>query len=153
MMIATNWGVYEFGKRDPNFRDAGDPRDMQIRARSAGHLEALRERYPALGETVYLGDGVADFQYRVYITKPQLADMMRVLVMDDIDYIRFKEGALKDGKLYKVLSDFWTTLLRAYPVGSSYTTSKYEPDRKAKHVSKRNYDWDDPQRGDWRNGR
>ena len=122
-MIATNWGVYEFGKRDKQFRDADDPRDMQIRARSVQHLNALREHFPQLGETVFLGAGVADFQFRVYITQEQMAEMMSVLVMQ-IDYIRFKEGAHKDHKLHGVLSAFWTTLLNAYPEGSSYTSQR-----------------------------
>ena len=136
MMIATNWGVYEFGKRDPQFRDAGDPRDMQIRARSAIHLEALRQRWPRLGDTVYLGSGVADFQYRVYITRAQLADMMLVLVMEDINYVQFKKDA-EDHKLHGVLSAFWTTLLHAYPHGSSYSVTrgqeKYSSRRHRKH--------------------
>jgi hypothetical protein len=123
MMVATNWGVYEFGKRDMQFRDKDDPRDMQIRARDAGHLEALRERFPTLGETIYLGDGVSDFQYRVYITHKQLCELMYV-VTGGIDYVRFKEGASKDHTLHDVLSAMWTTLLRAYPKGSSYTTGR-----------------------------
>lgn len=118
MMIATNWGVYEFGKRDMQFREVDDPRDMQIRARSREHLQALREVCPWLGETVYLGDGVADFQYRVYITHKELSELMYV-VTGTIDYIQFKKDAV-DNKLHQVLSDFWTTLLRAYPHGSSY---------------------------------
>lgn len=120
MMVATNWGVFEFGKRDNQFRDADDPRDMQIRARCAGHLAALREHFPGLGETVFLGMGVADFQFRVYITQELLAEMMADLVLQ-IDYIRFKEGAAKDHRLHGVLSAMWSTLLRAYPEGSSYS--------------------------------
>lgn len=123
MMVATNWGVFEFGKRDMQFRDADDPRDMQIRARCAGHLAALREHFPGLGETVFLGMGVADFQFRVYITKEQMAQMMAELVLQ-IDYIRFKEGAAKDHRLHGVLSAMWSTLLRAYPEGSSYSFGK-----------------------------
>lgn len=124
MMVATNWGVFEFGKRDKQFRDADDPRDMQIRARSAQHLKALREHFPALGETVFLGMGVADFQFRVYITKEDLANMMFDLTTE-IDYIRFKEGAAKDHRLHGVLSAMWSTLLHAYPEGSSYTVARY----------------------------
>ena len=124
MMIATNWGVYEFGKREDQWREEGDPRDMQIRARSMVHLAALREHFPRLGETVFVGWGKTDFQYRVYITKAEMAVMMSQLVQG-IDYVRFKEGALKDHKLHNVLSAFWTTLLRAYPEGSSYTAAKY----------------------------
>lgn len=131
MMVATNWGVYEFGKRDPAFRELGDRRDMQIRARDEGHLNALRDHYPYLGENVYLGDGVADFQWRVYISKEDLADMMYTLVMQ-LDYIRFKEGAAKDHKLHSVLSAFWSTLLNAYPKGSSYTFSKKQEHRPAR---------------------
>lgn len=123
MMVATNWGVFEFGKRDGQFRAKGDDRDMQIRARSDKHLNALRDHFPSLGENVYLGDGVADFQWRVYITHKELAEMMYVIT-GQIDYIRFKEGASKDHKLHGVLSAMWSTLLNAYPQGSSYTTSR-----------------------------
>lgn len=137
MMIATNWGVFEFGKREDKFRDADDPRDMQIRARSVQHLDALRAHFPALGETVYLGYGVADFQYRVYITHKQLSEMMYVIT-GQIDYVRFKEGAHKDGKLYKVLSDMWSTLLNAYPEGSSYTAIRGDRRR-----DRRKYWWED----------
>jgi len=135
MMVATNWGVFEFGKRDMQFRDADDPRDMQIRARSFQHLEALRQHFPTLGETVFLGMGVADFQFRVYITKEQLAEMMYELTTQ-IDYIRFKEGAHKDHKLHGVLSAMWSTLLHAYPEGSSYSVA-----RKPMKVSARNKFW------------
>lgn len=140
MMIATNWGVYEFGKRDPQFRDKDDPRDMQIRARVRVHLQALREHFPALGETVYLGDGVADFQYRVYITHKDLSEMMYVIT-GQIDYIRFKEGAAKDHKLHNVLSAFWRTLLNAYPAGSSYTTRR-APERRKDRKTK-GFWWED----------
>lgn len=121
MMVATNWGVFEFGERDPKFIDEGDNRQMQIRARSVKHLSALREHFPQLGETVFLGMGVADFQFRVYITRADLAGMMFMLTRD-IDYVQFKKGAIKDHRLYKVLSDMWSVLLNAYPEGSSYDT-------------------------------
>ena len=62
MMIATNWGVYEFGERDPQFIEYGDTREMQVRARDAEHLDALRALYPELGPNVYIGYGKADFQ-------------------------------------------------------------------------------------------
>jgi hypothetical protein len=121
MMVATNWGVFEFGEREAKFIEAGDNREMQIRARCAGHLAALRRHFPQLGETVFLGMGVADFQFRVYITRADLAEMMASLTMD-IDYVQFKKGAIKDHRLYKVLSDMWSVLLNAYPEGSSYDT-------------------------------
>lgn len=137
MMVATNWGVFEFGRRDMQFRDADDPRDMQIRARSVVHLQALRDHFPLLGETVFLGMGVADFQFRVYITKAQMAEMMSVLVTQ-IDYIRFKEGAAKDHKLHGVLSAMWSTHLNAYPEGSSYHFKKTN--------TQASIDWDDWER-------
>lgn len=118
-MIATNWGVYELGMRDPQFIEAGDTRELQIRARSRRHLGELRYRYPVLAEIVFLGNGVADFQYRIYATREVLADIFGGLVYE-IDYIRFKEGALKDRKLHNVLSQMWSVLLNAYPEGSSY---------------------------------
>lgn len=136
MMVATNWGVFEFGKRESKFRDAEDPRDMQIRARDRGHLDALREHFPELGETIYLGDGVADFQYRVYITHKQLCEMMWVLT-GQIDYVRFKEGAAKDHRLHGVLSAMWTTLLRAYPKGSSYTQQRQSDFQERVNAQKR----------------
>src|SRR5690349_838180 len=135
MLVATTWGIFEFGERDPKFRDADDPRDMQIRARSVQHLSALRENFPTLGETVFLGMGVADFQFRVYITRADLGKMMSVLAMD-IDYVQFKKGAIKDSRLYGVLSDMWSVLLNAYPEGSSYRRSPYERQGKQRKQKK-----------------
>lgn len=134
MMIATNWGVFEFGERDPQFIEPGDRREMQIRARSAQHLDALREHFPELGENVYLGWGVADFQWRVYITRKQLSYMMYEIT-SQIDYIRFKEGAHNDHRLYGVLSRMWSVLLDAYPTGSSYHVAAVDRRPNLRHTN------------------
>lgn len=120
MLLATNWGVYEFGKRDPQFIEDGDSRDMQIRARDIKHLHELQDRFSFVEDVVYLGWGVADFQYRVYLTQANLAIIMATLAFE-VDYIRFKEGARGDRKLYSLLSRMWTEWLHSYPEGSSYT--------------------------------
>lgn len=131
MMIATNWGVYEIGMRDTQFKDAGDLREMQIRARTEEHLDNLRQFFSPLGPTVYLGHGVADFQYRVYISRSTLTYLMAELALD-VDYVKFKEGALarKDHKLYGLLSSMWRSWLVAYPKGSSYTVREVPKGKK-----------------------
>ena len=123
MLLATNWGVYEFGKRDPQFIEEGDQRDMQIRARSVKHLHELQDRFSFIEDVVFLGYGVADFQYRVYLTQANLAIIMAELAFE-IDYVQFKKGALGDKKLYSLLSRMWSVWLDAYPEGSSYTVPR-----------------------------
>lgn len=118
MFIATNFGIFEIGKRPQQFIPEGDDRNLQVRSRSFVHLHRLREKYlPTLGETVIL-DKPTDFQYRAYLTKDQLAEMLAALA-DEVTYEQFKHDALDD-KLYKALSAMWTAWLRFYPKGSMW---------------------------------
>jgi hypothetical protein len=125
MMIATNWGVYEIGLRAAAFVEPGDTRELQVRARLASHLDALRERIPGLGETIFL-DGIADFPYRAYIARDVLGMGLWDLAFNEVTYERFKEGAHKSGdhKLHGLLSRMWTAWLDTYPAHSSYTKNK-----------------------------
>lgn len=119
MMIATNWGVYEICERHAQFIDPADDRDMEIRARDKDHLKALRKRFRGVGPILDL-EGIADFPYRVFITRDDLARMLASLAYE-IDYVQFKKDA-KNKRLYKLLCDLWTKWLNAYPQGSIYST-------------------------------
>lgn len=121
MMLATNWGVYEICVRHAKFIKDGDHRDMEIRARSQQHLRELHDRFPEfITGIVALTDGTADFQYRAFISRPDLAVLLASLP-PMIDYVQFKKDA-KDTKLHSLLSRFWTVWLDAYPKGSVYST-------------------------------
>lgn len=119
-MLATNWGVYEICTRHAEFIKEGDERDMEIRARSEQHLMELHKRFPnAITGIVRLTDGTADFQYRSFISRVDLAGLMASLPYE-IDYVQFKKDAITT-KLHALLSDFWSAWLDAYPHGSVYT--------------------------------
>lgn len=120
MMLATNFGVYEICMRHAKFIDVGDDRNMEIRARDASHLEALRDITTAdLGETLAILDGTADFPYRAFISRTELAILMAGLA-GEIDYVQFKKDAVTE-RLHRLLSSFWTSHLTAYPRASVYS--------------------------------
>lgn len=119
MMIATNWGVYEICQRHTQFVATGDDRDMEIRARDRMHLHELRSRFSQVGETLALLDNTADFQYRAFITRDELANMLSGLA-DEIDYVQFKKDAVTD-RLHTLLTRMWSAWLHEYPAGSVYS--------------------------------
>lgn len=118
-VLATNFGIYEIGVRPRAFVDEGDDREMQVRSRRELDIVKLRRYYiPELGDIVELGSGKADYQFRAYCTREQLARGMARFAYD-INYEKFKEGA-EDRKLYSVLSAIWGAWLDGWPRGSSY---------------------------------
>lgn len=141
MMIATNWGVYEIGKRQKEFIEPGDARELQVRARDAEHLAALRERIPGLGETVFL-DGIADFPYRAYVARDVLGMGLWDIVFTEIDYIQFKKDAVNN-KLHSLLSKMWSSWLDFYPQHSSYTQTKPSRQRESRPRAQGMTWWED----------
>jgi hypothetical protein len=120
MMIATNWGVYEIAKRHAEFIEPGDTRQMEIRARRKQHLATLRQLFPSLAETFSIKDGSADFPFRAFISRSDLALLLATLEMT-IDYVEFKKDA-RDPELHHLLNVMWTSWLRTWPKFSKHTT-------------------------------
>jgi hypothetical protein len=123
MMIATNFGIYEVGLRPADTIAEGDDQVLQVRSRRRIDLTMLRAYLQeAMGPTIELDvPGGVDWQYRAYISRAGLADLMSN-VIDDIGYVEFKKDAVDDG-LYAALNDMWTVVLRRFPVGSRYQGS------------------------------
>jgi len=90
MWIMTSFGILMPALRKPGTQPAGDPRDMQIRARVAAHLDVLRQEYmpTTLGPTIR-GAGT-DYAYRAYCTKADWADALARMALDT-DYHSFKD--------------------------------------------------------------
>jgi len=90
MWIMTSFGILMPALRKPGTQPAGDPRDMQIRARVAAHLDVLRREYmpDTLGPTVR-GAGT-DYAYRAYCTKVDWADALARMALAT-DYHSFKD--------------------------------------------------------------
>lgn len=123
MMIATNWGVFEIGMRPENTIPHGDTREMQIRARSEDHLDALRAHFPMLGDTITLNWGKMDFPYRAYISRTNLVLLLAGLE-STVDYVQFKKDAVTP-RLHGLLSRLWSAHLAAYPEGSVYSAKSW----------------------------
>lgn len=114
-------------KRKAATVEAGDIRDMQVRAREASHLNQLRELMAehgaVLGET--LKSEGADYQYRAFCTQDDLAVGVAALAYS-IDYVNFKDS-VADDKLHSVYNRIWSAVLNAFPVGSIYGTPWRQP--------------------------
>lgn len=120
MILATNWGIYEITQRHTEFIVKGDKREMEIRARSAEHLMNLREVFPELGRTLAILNGTADFPYRAFISRSDLARLLAA-VADTIEYVEFKKDAT-DKKIHRVLNSMWSTWLHTFPKYSKYSS-------------------------------
>jgi hypothetical protein len=81
MWLLTNFGFFS------TVQKPGE-QELTVRARSAGDLDRLRERYlPGLGPTV---DGAGtDYRYRALVGREELANAMAEIVRD-LDYSNFK---------------------------------------------------------------
>jgi hypothetical protein len=82
-----------------------------VRARAKGDLETLKERYiPTLGH-ILKGEGT-DYQYRARVSREDMAEAMKRIVMD-IDYPNFKDSvAEKQGhKRARIYGEVWSDLL------------------------------------------
>lgn len=127
MWVMTHFGILMPSLRpEKTYDPEQDPRAIQIRTRRSWELDYLRKTYaPWLGETIYLGDGVSDYQYRAYCTHEQLAEIMKMLSLE-IDYTKFKPTTDRHGdtKLHMLYNRIWSAVLDAFPAGSSYDWPK-----------------------------
>jgi hypothetical protein len=88
MWILTPFGFYSVVRRheDDDF--------LTVRARAAGDLDALRERYlPGLAETI-VGGGT-DYPYRATVSPDAFAAAL-AKIGGDIDYSNFKDEVAKE---------------------------------------------------------
>ena len=143
MMLATNWGIYEITKRHAQFIAKNDHREMEIRARSAEHLATLRVIFPDLERTLAILDGTADFPYRAFISRSDLA-LLLAEVAGTIDYVEFKKDAT-DKKIHHVLNTMWSAWLHSFPKYSKYSARRRDTrlrDDRPRDDRPRNW-WDD----------
>jgi hypothetical protein len=122
MWIMTHYGILMPSLRPAKFVPPGDNRKIQLRARRRRDLDYTREHYlPQLGRTVYLGDGVSDYQYRAYCTHDDLALLLSRLALE-IDYVKFKPTTDRHGdkELHALYNKLWGVILDAFEAGSSY---------------------------------
>lgn len=84
--------------------------NVQVRAREADDLDAMREEYmPALGQTFTTLH--ADYPFRAFCTKDELAEAMGRIV-HDINYTNFKgEVGEIDPDRVKIYHQVWADLL------------------------------------------
>ena len=81
MWLITNFGFFSIVQK------TGD-RDLTIRSRVKGDLEALRKKYlPGLGEITK--SDVTDYRYRAKVSSAELAEAMGKIIRD-ITYDNFK---------------------------------------------------------------
>jgi len=104
MWLMTNIGFFSVvQKRDDDV--------LTVRARVKSDLEALKEKYiPTLGN-ILEGKGT-DYKYRAKVSREDLAEAMRKIVMD-IDYSNFKDSvAKKQGyKRASIYGEVWSDLM------------------------------------------
>jgi hypothetical protein len=94
-----------------------DPGRIMVRARVRGHLESLKERFPALlGRCDIKADAETDYAYRIFVDKPAWVKTLAELA-DETGYDNFKaevaryqgpEGDAYEHSLHKV----WSVMYR-----------------------------------------
>ena len=104
MWLMTNFGFFSIvQKKDDDI--------LTVRARARSDLETLKERYiPTLGH-ILKGEGT-DYQYRAMVSREDMAEAMKRIIMD-IDYSNFKDSvAEKQGrKRARLYGEVWSCLL------------------------------------------
>jgi len=104
MWLMTNFGFFSIvQKKDDDI--------LTVRARARSDLETLKERYiPTLGH-ILKGEGT-DYQYRAKVSREDMAEAMKRIIMD-IDYPNFKNSvAEKQGrKRARIYGEVWDCLL------------------------------------------
>lgn len=120
MMIATNFGIYEFGRvNQRRLPETPDDAEMQIRARRRMDLVKLMDRTAAW--MTKEGDRPRrifatpdwDWPFRIYVSAEEAQTIMWNLVAT-IHYEFFKQDA-EDEKLHDVLNNMWGNTLRLGP--------------------------------------
>lgn len=96
MWLFTKYGFFSVTK--PKLGSGAIPAEalVQVRARVKAHLEALRARFPALGEPEILTTTDSDYRYRV-IVEHDAWNRAASMLAEDIDYGNFKGACGRSG--------------------------------------------------------
>jgi hypothetical protein len=121
MWIMTNFGAFSTTLRDPKIVDVGDDRLLQVRARSAKHLRALKNKYmPNASKIVRLT--FCDYEFRIYCTHAEWAAAVAHMV-HDINYRNFKDTVVDDD-LHDAYLRVWSVLYDALATNRKYPSRK-----------------------------
>jgi hypothetical protein len=119
MFVCNSDGVYmpalrPVGSYDPRI----DARELQVRARRARDLAALRRKWlPELGKTIKLAG--TDYEYRAYCTREQWGQALARMA-ESIDYVKFKDTA-RDVQLHDLYLELWYVIRDYLGNGGRYT--------------------------------
>lgn len=120
MWIATRQGFFSIvcGYRYQDGIPYPDTRVLMIRARRKDHLEALRLRFPSLGDIVT--ETGTDYPHRI-ITDRRMVGEVVASAASSIDYHNFKREAERvhgsESAYVEFLHDAWASGLRMEDVG------------------------------------
>lgn len=117
MWLFTTYGFYSVvcaREGDGRHGRPVDPSRVMVRARVAGHLEALKARFPeALGACPIEASPSADYACRIFVDKATWASVAQQLA-DEIDYDNFKSAVARRGRTGRryeaALHDVWTVM-------------------------------------------
>ncbi len=117
MWLFTTYGFYSVvcaREDDGRHGRPVDPSRVMVRARVAGHLEALKARFPeALGACPIEESTTADYACRIFVDKATWAAVAQQLA-DEIDYDNFKSAVARRGRTGRryeaALHDVWTVM-------------------------------------------
>lgn len=94
-----------------------DPDRIMVRARVRGHLEALKQHFPALlGDCEVRDSAGTDYAFRLFVAKPAWAEVVSALAAET-DYDNFKSKVVshqgRAGAAYeRALHDVWSLMSR-----------------------------------------
>ena len=81
--------------------------DLMVRCRFKTDAQHLAE----LLETDYITSGKADYRFRLFVDRPQFADVIRDQVLA-IDYPNFKDVVCTDANRAKTYDECWAAMQR-----------------------------------------
>lgn len=122
MWIMTSFGIFMPSLRPEEHVPAGDERKLQIRARRERELRILISEYMpdrTAADIVHLP--FTDYEFRVYCTHAEWAQVMAKLAMD-IDYVKFKDTTSRwnDAKLHTAYLRIWSTLYDMFSTNRTF---------------------------------
>jgi len=116
MWIFTKYGFYSAvcaRQGDGSHRQPVDPSRIMVRARSRGHLEALKERFPeAFAGCEVMETSHTDYRYRQFVAKDTWRRVVDELV-EEMDYDNFKADVARFGghdAYHDSLHDVWSVM-------------------------------------------
>lgn len=105
------------------FSAVAEPREtgrVMVRARSKGHLVALKKRFPVLGPLRIYTTPQRDYKYRLLVCRAIWSDIVAAVALE-VTYSNFKDEARRtrsfDSAYIEALHDVWTVMYRSQYAG------------------------------------